>query len=138
MTLPSSKRSNSLIKPSGGLLCKNYFRVWAYLRGGLFHSSDKWSVRHVDFERISKLLSLMTYFLKAAQANQLSATVNGKQKYEVGLVVPTKYTAVTNSKTVGTTLAEKLIEKRDRYRNSELKFNKSFEIVNYLSDNFDS
>ena len=63
----------------------------------------------------------MTYFLRAAQANHLSATVVVKQKHEVGLVVPMQYTVVTNCKTMATVLAEKLIDKRDRYWNFVMK-----------------
>ena len=83
--------------------------------GGLFCRSKNWSVRHSDFETISKLSSLMTYFLKAAQADQSSATVIGKQQRVVGLVVPAKYTTTTYCKRMVTNIVEKLIEKWDRY-----------------------
>ena len=50
---------------------------------GLFCGSQKWSVGHVDLEMISKLSSLMTYFMRATQANQLFAAVIAKQGREV-------------------------------------------------------
>ena len=68
----------------------------------------------VDFEIISKLSNLMKYFLKAAEANQLSATVVGQQKHEVGLAIPMKYTAITNCKTMPTTLYNKLDRKNEQ------------------------
>ena len=92
----------------------------------VFCSNEKGTlVRHIPIE----LSSLMTYFLRAEHTNQLSATVIGKRKRELGLVVPAKYTAVTNCKTMATTLAEKLIDKIDRYANFEIKFDKNFRIV---------
>ena len=45
------------------------------------------------------------------------------------LVLPAIYTAVTNCKTMATTLAEKLIQKMDRYTNFEMKFDKNFRIA---------
>ena len=92
----------------------------------VFCSNEKETlVGHVPIE----LSSLITYFLKAERTNQLSATVIGKRKREEGLVVPAKYTAVTNCKTIATTLAEILIEKMDRYTNFEMKFDKNFRIA---------
>ena len=43
--------------------------------------------------------------------------------------VKNQSTTVTNCKTMATTLAEKLIEKIDRYTNFEIKFDKNFRIV---------
>ena len=81
----------------------------------------------------------MMYFLKAEQANQMSAAAVGKRKREVGLVVPAKYAVLANCQTaMVTTLVGKLIEKRDRYRNFDMKFDKYVKTVNDLSNNFDS
>ena len=56
--------------------------------------------------KTSKFSSLVPYFLKAAQANQLSVILICKRKREVELVVPAKYTAVKICKPMATTLAE--------------------------------
>lgn len=93
---------------------------------GVFCTNEKKTlVGHIPIE----LSSLMTYFLKAAHGNQLTAKVIGKRKREVGLVVPAKYTAVTNCKAVAITLAGKLIEKMDRCKNFDMTFDKNLKIV---------
>ena len=42
--------------------------------------------------------------------------------------MPARYTSVTNCKTIATTLAEKVVEKRDRYRSFEINFDKNFKL----------
>ena len=65
-------------------------------------------VEHLPIE----ISCLLTYFLEASPENKLNAIVIGKRKREVGLVVPTKYAALTKNKTFANVLAGKLQEKK--------------------------
>ena len=61
---------------------------------GVFKTSSqgkKIVVGHVPMEFSNPL----DYFLKADESNKLLAEVTGKRMHEVGLVVPTKFTACT-------------------------------------------
>lgn len=51
---------------------------------------------HVPIE----LSRLLTFFLQANADNLLTATVTGKRKREVGLVVPAKFTATVSEKMI--------------------------------------
>ncbi len=59
--------------------------------------------------------------MKAAPGNQLNATVIGKRKRGVGLMVP----AEDN----GDNSRWKMYHRRDRYKIFEMKFNNSYKIV---------
>ena len=59
---------------------------------GAFKSDDPETlVGHPPIE----ISCLLTYFLEASPENKLNAIVIGKRKWEVGLVVPAKYAALT-------------------------------------------
>ena len=67
-------------------------------------------VGHVPIE----LSGLLFYFLTtdSEKRKKLRAEVIGKRKREIGLVVPTKYTAMTNDRKFAEVLLQKLEEKK--------------------------
>ena len=65
-------------------------------------------VGHVPIE----CLSLLDYFLKGDSANKLIATVEGKRKREIGLVVPGKFIFCMKQLRQANILYRELIEKK--------------------------
>ena len=57
------------------------------------HEESEQLIGHIPIE-ISQLIN---YFLEAATTNTMIAVVTGKRKYKIGLVVPAKYVAYTES-----------------------------------------
>ena len=72
---------------------------------------------HVPIE----LSHLLTFFLQANADNLLTATVTGKRKREVGLVVPAKFTAFMQELKNAKILKRELNERTSRCTHSELK-----------------
>ena len=75
-------------------------------------------VRHLPIE-ISKL---MKQFIDADKNNLLMATVVGKRKREVGLVIPGKYSAMTTNQEIITVLNNELLKRKEKYKHFEMKF----------------
>ena len=75
-------------------------------------------VGHLPIE-LSKLLK---QFLDADKKNMLIVTVIGKRKREVGLVVPGRYTAMTERKEIIDVLSRELVKKKEKYKYFELKY----------------
>ena len=67
-------------------------------------------VGHLPIE-LSKLLK---QFLDADKKNMLIVTVTGKRKREVGLVVPGRYTAITERKEIIDVLSHELVKKKEK------------------------
>ena len=63
----------------------------------------------------------MTFFLQAQTENQLTATVTGKRKREVGLVVPAKFTGLTQELKTARVLHKELCKRASKYTHFELK-----------------
>ena len=74
-------------------------------------------VGHVPIE----ISALTDYFLKESEENYVDATVIGKRKREIGLVVPARYTAVTIDKRTADILFEQLQKRREKYSHFEMK-----------------
>ena len=72
---------------------------------------------HVPIE----LSRWLTFFLQANADNILTATVTGKRKREVGLVVPAKFTALTQELKNAKILKRELNERASTYTHFELK-----------------
>ena len=64
---------------------------------------------------------MLAFFLQANADNLFTATVTGKRKREVGLVVPAKFTAFTQELKNAKILKRKLNERASRYTHFELK-----------------
>ena len=64
---------------------------------------------------------LLTLFLQENSDNPLTATVKGKRKREVGLVVPANFTAFTQELKNVKILKKELNERASRYTHPELK-----------------
>ena len=90
--------------------------IGVYLRGK--EGSEAGLVGHLPIE-ISKLAK---QFFNADKDNLLIATVVGKRKREVGLVIPSKYTAMTTKKEIIDVLNEELGKKKEKYKHFEMKF----------------
>ena len=73
-------------------------------------------VGHVSIE----WSSLLDYFLKADSSNKLIATVEGKRKCEIGLVVPGKFICCTKQLRQANILYRELIEKKTKYSHFEI------------------
>ena len=72
---------------------------------------------HVPIE----LSRLLPFFLQANADNLLTATVTGKRKREVELVVPTKFTAFTQELKNAKILKRELNERASRYAHFEVR-----------------
>ena len=68
-----------------------------------------------------ELSRLLTFFLQANAGNLLTATVTGKRKREVGLVVPAKFTSFTQELKNAKILKRKLNKRAPRYPHFVLK-----------------
>ena len=55
----------------------------------------------------------------------LIVTVIGKRKREVGLVIPGRYTAMTENKEIIDVLSSELVKKKEKYKYFELKYEES-------------
>ena len=66
-------------------------------------------------------MRLLTFFLQANADNLLTATVTGKRKTEVGLVIPAKFTAFVQELKNAKILKRELNERTSRCTHSELK-----------------
>ena len=75
-------------------------------------------VGHLPIE-ISKL---MKQFLDADKNNPVMATVVGKRKREVGLVIPAKYSAMTANQEIITVLNNELLKRKENYKHFKMKF----------------
>ena len=64
----------------------------------------------------------MKQFLDADKKNMLIVTVIGKRKREVRLVVPGRYTAMTERKEIIDVLSRELVKKKEKYKYFELKY----------------
>jgi len=64
---------------------------------------------------------LLQNFLEANAENRLLAQVTGKRKREVGLVVPTKFTAFTTKPRIARILDRELNGRAAKYNHNELK-----------------
>ena len=68
-----------------------------------------------------ELSKLLKQFLDVDKKNMLIVTVIGKRKREVGLVVPGRYTAMTEGKEIIDVLNRELVKKKEKYKIFELK-----------------
>ena len=75
-------------------------------------------VGHLPME-LSKLIK---QFLNADRNNLVTATVIGKRKREVGLVIPAKYCAMTTHKEMISILNDELLKRKNRYQHFDMKF----------------
>jgi len=66
-------------------------------------------------------MRLLTFFLQANADNLLTATVTGKRKTEVGLVIPAKFTAFAQELKNAKILKRELNERASKYTHFELK-----------------
>ena len=64
---------------------------------------------------------MLIFFLQANADNILTATVTGKRKREVGLVVPEKFTAFTQELKNAKSSKRELNKRTSRYTHFELK-----------------
>ena len=67
-----------------------------------------------------KLSKLMNQYLGADSSNRLVATISGKRKRELCLVVPAKFKCISMKKKVAQILHEELIKKKGKYSYLEL------------------
>ena len=58
--------------------------------------------------------------MKANDSNKLVAKVSGKRKLEIGLVVPTKFKALTKEYRLAKTLDEQLQARKENYTHFEI------------------
>jgi len=65
-------------------------------------------------------MHLLTFFLQANADNLLTATVTGKRKTEVGLVIPAKFTAFAQELKNAKILKRELNERASKYTHFEL------------------
>ena len=99
----------------GQVLCKPDSREEALFHDkfalGVFvtHGGCDKLVGHVPIE----LSQLLYHFLTTETENKLIAVVSGKRKWEIGLVVPAKFTAMTRRKKFAEILMDKLEQKKD-------------------------
>ena len=80
-------------------------------------------VGHVPIE----CSSLLDHFLKADSSNKLIATVEGKRKREIGLVVPGKFICRTKQLRPANILYRELMERKTKHSHFEIdkiSFNK--------------
>ena len=75
-------------------------------------------VGHLPID-ISKL---MKQFLDADKNNPVMATVVGKRKREVGLVIPAKYSTMTANQEIITVLNNELLKRKEKYKHFKMKF----------------
>ena len=90
--------------------------IGVYIRGE--EGKETGLVGHLPIE-LSKLLK---QFLDVDKKNMLIVTVIGKRKREVGLVVPGRYTAMTERKEIIDVLSHELVKKKEKYKYFELKY----------------
>ena len=93
--------------------------IGAYLWGE--EGKESGLVGHLPIE-LSKLLK---QFLDADKKNMLIVTVIGKRKREVGLVIPGRYTAMTENKEIIDVLSSEVVKKKEKHKYFELKYEKS-------------
>ena len=55
----------------------------------------------------------------------LIVTLIGKRKREVGLVIPSRYTAMTGKKEIIDVLSSELVKEKEKYKYFELKYEES-------------
>ena len=77
---------------------------------GIFKKQEK-LVGHIPIE----LSQLIYHFLNESNENFIEASVSGKRKREIGLVVPAKYVAFTKSKRMANILQSELKNKKGKY-----------------------
>ena len=92
--------------------------IGVYLWGG--EGKESGLVEHIQTE----LAKLLKQFLDAGKKTILRVTVVGKRKREVGLVIPGRYTAMTEKKYMDV-LSNKLNKKKKYYKYFELKYEES-------------
>ena len=63
----------------------------------------------------------MKQFLGVDKNNFLMATVVGKRKREVGLVIPAKYSAITTNQAINTVLNNELLKRKEKCKHFEIK-----------------
>ena len=73
-------------------------------------------VGHIPIE-LSKLLN---QYLQADNSNIMIATVSGKRKRELGLVVPAKFKCITSNKKLAKILHDELTKKKTKFSYLEL------------------
>ena len=83
-------------------------------------NNDLALVGHVPIE----ISSLLYYFLKANKDNRIQAKVTGARKYEVGLIVPGRYSARTKNPRTARILDEELQKKKGMISILEFKHKK--------------
>ena len=63
--------------------------------------------------------------MKSTEENFVSALVVGPRKREVGLVVPTKFSAFTKDKRITTILSDEILKIKTKYTHFEMTFEES-------------
>ena len=69
-----------------------------------------------------EISKLMKQFLDADKNNPVMATVVGKRKREVGLVIPAKYSAMTANQEIITVLNNELLKRKEKCKHFKMKF----------------
>ena len=67
-----------------------------------------------------EISKLMNQYLGADSSNRLVATISGKRKRELGVVVPAKFKCILMKKKVAQILHEELIKNKGKYSYLEL------------------
>ena len=63
-----------------------------------------------------KVSSLIYHFLNASSEYRMTVEVTGKRKWEIGLVVPAKFNALTKDKKTAKVLDKELLKRKTRYK----------------------
>ena len=113
----------SSIKRRGAYSKLDFFDA-ALNRGRRLFEGGAYSKTNEKLKRVGHVpiecSSLLDYFLKADSANKLIATVEGKRKREIGLVVPGKFICCTKQLRQANILYRELMEKKTKYSHFEI------------------
>ena len=90
---------------------------------GVF-KNDGTLIGHIPIE----LSGLIDYFMESTQENFVLNLVIGPRKREVGLVVPTKFSAFTKDKKIETILSDEILKIKTKYTHFEMTF-EEFKVV---------
>ena len=102
----------------------------AFLEGGVYKMEAFISKIKNLFHLIGyaplELSSLLYHFLNSDQKNFIRATVTGKRKREIGLVVSAKYDCYTKDKRTFSVLDEEIKKRKTKYKTLEIHHQKKY------------
>ena len=75
---------------------------------------------------------IISYFLQANETDEVKVEVIGKRKHEIGLIVPGKYYARTETKRTAQILVEQLQHIKEKYTHFSWKYEEMDSIIRYL------